>query len=413
MRLDLQQPGEVGSPPEVPQACPPAEVGSPSAVRRPPIADAPATWFEDLWLGGAKTVRRMGQPRPRLQDRFSPLLAAALRAQTSRSGHRSRAGNRLLSHPSNETCSHNREPDPLPAFSFGPGPSHSFAFPRLISLPIRVTVYPVTYAVASEVRIVPFQKLVFCLMLSLPIGSIAKAGGTDDLYTSRTIVTGTRNDTRIPGLRDCLKRVLVRVSGDQRLLERPKMEEVLGRAGELARTVRYQDRLAGVPIHDEQGTYDRPHNLICEYDREAVDRVLDQFGSRPWLGPRPVLAVVLEVQRGADRYRVERDGMRDQAMRDSFALAADRMAIKVVFPSGENLALAGLSFRDLAARAGADIPLSGTLEWSDAALGWIVTWTLRDDLKTHRWEAQGVNFDEAFRVGVRGAAQILSGNGDP
>lgn len=259
----------------------------------------------------------------------------------------------------------------------------------------------------------PFQKLVLCLMLGLPIGSIARAGGTDDLYTSRTIATGTRFHTRIPGLRDCLKRVLVRVSGDQRLLERPKMEEVLGRAGELVRTVRYQDRLAGVPIHDEQGTYDRPHNLIREYDREAVDRVLDHFGSRPWLGPRPVLAVVLEVQRGADRYRVERDGVRDQAMRESFALAADRMAIKVVFPSGENLALAGLSSRDLAARAGADIPLCGTLEWSDVALGWIVTWTLRLDLKTHRWEAQGVNFDEAFRVGVRGAAQILSGNGNP
>ena len=260
---------------------------------------------------------------------------------------------------------------------------------------------------------VPFRKLVLLLLLALPTFSVAEATGADKLYTSQTIVTGTREVTRIPGLRECLKRVLVRVSGDQRLLERPQLEEVLGRAGELVRTVSYQDRLAGVPIHDEQGTYDRPHNLICNYDRAEVDRVLDDLGSRPWLEPRPVLAVLLEVQRGGDRYWVNRDGVRDQAMRESFALAADRMAMEVVFPSGENLELAGLSSRDVATRAGADIPLSGTLIWSDSALGWIVTWTLSDYVKTHRWEAQGVNFDEAFRVGIRGAAQILSGNGDP
>jgi len=250
-------------------------------------------------------------------------------------------------------------------------------------------------------------------MLGLSFGSVARAGGADDLYTSQTIVTGTRDATRIPGFRDCLKRVLVRVSGDQRLLERPQMEEALGRAGKLVRTFSYQDRLAGVPIHDEQGTYDRPHDLICNYDRANVDRVLDDLGSRPWLAPRPVLVVILEVQRGAEKYWVNRDSMRDQAMRESFAMAANRMAMKVVFTSGQDSGLADLSSHDLAARAGADIPLFGSLVWSDTARGWIVAWTLRDDFNTHRWEAQGVNFDEAFRVGVRGAAQILSGNGDP
>lgn len=258
-----------------------------------------------------------------------------------------------------------------------------------------------------------FRKLVLCLVLGLPPGMVAEGAGTDDLYTSRTIVTGTREVTRMPGLRECLKRVLVRVSGDQRLLHRPQLEDVLGRAGNLVRTVSYQDRLAGVPVHDEQGTYDRPHNLICAYDRADVDRVLGDLGSRPWLGPRPVLAVILEVQRGGDRYWVNQDAVRDQAMRESFALAADGMAMESVFPDVGDLDRIGLSSRDVAVRAGADIPLSGTLVWSDAALGWIVTWTLRDDVGTHRWEARGVNFDEAFRVGVRGATQILSGSGDP
>jgi hypothetical protein len=33
--------------------------------------------------------------------------------------------------------------------------------------------------------------------------------------------------------------------------------------------------------------------------------------------------------------------------------------------------------------------------------------------RMHRWQLRGVTFDEAFRRGIGGAAQILSGNGDP
>ncbi|TIT43144.1 MAG: DUF2066 domain-containing protein, partial [Mesorhizobium sp.] len=35
------------------------------------------------------------------------------------------------------------------------------------------------------------------------------------------------------------------------------------------------------------------------------------------------------------------------------------------------------------------------------------------DGKTYSWQVRGVSFDEAFRVAMRGAAQILSGNGQP
>ncbi len=258
-----------------------------------------------------------------------------------------------------------------------------------------------------------FQHALLCLVLGLATGTMAQAAEMDDLYSAQTIVTGASEITRIPGLRECLKSVLVRVSGDQRLLGHPQVEEVLTRAGSLVRTFSYQDRLAGVPIHDEQGTYDRPHNLFCNYDHSVVDRVLNQLASQPWREPRPVVAVLMEVQRGRERFWLDRDDPRDQAMRESFALAASRMAMEVVFPSVEALAPPSPSFDDVATRAGADIPLSGTLIWNDAALGWIATWTLRDRGRTHCWEVQGVSFDEAFRVAMRGAAQILSGNGDP
>jgi hypothetical protein len=57
------------------------------------------------------------------------------------------------------------------------------------------------------------------------------------------------------------------------------------------------------------------------------------------------------------------------------------------------------------------VALAGRLVWSDAALGWIAEWRLATADRMHRWRIRGVSFDDAFRSGLRGAAQVLSGHG--
>jgi hypothetical protein len=79
-------------------------------------------------------------------------------------------------------------------------------------------------------------------------------------------------------------------------------------------------------------------------------------------------------------------------------------------------ALGGKSMAELnalAKTAGGDLALAGSIVWSDEDLGWVVDWRLAPARETHRWQVRGVSFDEAFRVAMRGAAQILSGNGAP
>ena len=121
------------------------------------------------------------------------------------------------------------------------------------------------------------------LLMSL-LASQAAALDLDALYSSKAIVTGKGEKNRQPGLRDCLDRVLVKVSGDQRLPGLPEAEKLRRRAGDFVASFSYRDRLAGKPIHDEQGTYDRPHDLTCRYDRKVIDDLLGKLGSRPWLG---------------------------------------------------------------------------------------------------------------------------------
>lgn len=268
------------------------------------------------------------------------------------------------------------------------------------------------------------RKLSFLLCLISALctwHSAATAGGRDLLYQAVTVVTGQGATNRQTGFKQCLDKVLVRVSGDQRLPRLPQMPELRARAADFVHSYSYRDRLEGIPIHDEQGTYDRPHDLTCRYQPEVIDRLLTQLGSRPWLSVRPKLTIFLNVQRGAQAYDVAAEDDRDKAMREAFDAAATPLALTVDFPTRAQVTqLRAKSKQD---RIGAldvkNIPSSdsvavvGTLIWSDRDLGWVATWQLQSQGRPAEWTIRGVNFDEAFRVAIRGVAQILSGNGNP
>ncbi|MER9337315.1 DUF2066 domain-containing protein [Mesorhizobium sp. M0293] len=253
---------------------------------------------------------------------------------------------------------------------------------------------------------------------------LARAADVDDLYKSQTIVNGKYEKNRQSGFKRCLDAVLVRVSGDQRLPAKPEMAALRDKAGSFVAGFSYRDRMEGIPNHDDQGTYDRPHNLYCQYKPADIDPVLASLGSKPWLTERPRLAVFLATERGTSHFALDADDERDVLMRESFSNAALPLAMQVTFPTAALLSQAGLDHQALrnaevtkldtiAKKAGADQALSGSLVWSDKELGWIADWRLAMAGKTYQWEVRGVGFDEAFRVAIKGAAQILSGNGQP
>jgi len=117
-----------------------------------------------------------------------------------------------------------------------------------------------------------------------------------DLYQARTIVTGRRDETRIPGLVRCLGQVLVRVSGDPRLAQHPALAGLAAKPETGVRNWSYRDLYAFRPIRDEQGTRDRPYEMTVEYDPATIDAMLEDMGSKPWLAERPRLVVFLAVR---------------------------------------------------------------------------------------------------------------------
>ena len=270
------------------------------------------------------------------------------------------------------------------------------------------------------------RRLMFALLMLMGagLGSLALADPRSDLYQAKAIVTGTGETNRELGFRKCLDDVLLRVSGDQRLLSRREMPALRDKAGSFVSEFRYRDRLEGRPVRDEQGTHDRPHDLTCLYKPETVDAVLKSLGSRPWLDKRPKLVVLLGVKNAKGSYVLASDEASGRYMQESLLAAAQLPSLSIAIPPRALLArdkfdfnaLQGAGIKDLdtiAITADGDQALTGSLTWSDKDLGWVAEWRLATKGKVWRWGARGISFDDAFRLAMRGAAQILSGNGQP
>jgi len=245
-----------------------------------------------------------------------------------------------------------------------------------------------------------------------------------DIYVAQAVVTGRDERNRPLGFRLCFEDVLVRASGDVTILDSQRVPALAARAADYIDSFSYFDRLSGRPIHDEQGTYDRPHFLTCHFNPAKIDNVLASLGRKVWKAKRPTLAMIVTV-RGRTRDGVlAKDGEFDPDMRESLGNAVQRYGLNVVLPAAEPLRANGITAtakpklvrekaEALAKVAGADRPLVGDLTWSDKAHGWIATWRISARGRRYVWSASGINYDEAFRVALRGAMRVLSGNGAP
>ena len=130
------------------------------------------------------------------------------------------------------------------------------------------------------------------------------------------------------------------------------------------------------------------------------------------------------MQQGPKQYIVTADQEQSALQRESLLAAAAKRGMTIVLPSAAALAKSNTDGAELgtmtsptlaavAAGQGGEVALVARLVWVDRELGWATRWQMDWQSRTHRWRVRGVTFDEAFRRGIGGAAQILSNNGDP
>jgi hypothetical protein len=239
---------------------------------------------------------------------------------------------------------------------------------------------------------------------------------TSDPYQATDIVYGFDESRRQVGFAHCLREVLVRLSGEPRLEHDQRISELSAHADSLVASFDYSDVLAG-PVQDDQGTLDRPYNLVVRFNHAKVDKALVDLGEPPWRAPRPQVVPVLAVRGFTGTYLLSAEIGPGVDQRASLSAAAMQYGLSLRIPTEAQLAAWGVTLDGFPSPRtgpeGQQVLVTGTLVFDEAKPGWVGSWRIRWRGVNYVWGISGVNFDEAFRALMRGVARVASGHGAP
>jgi uncharacterized protein len=259
----------------------------------------------------------------------------------------------------------------------------------------------------------------FAALMLIGLGLLAVAGPSRmlarfttpaELYQGHAFVTGQRDETRIPGFERALVDVVKKITGDFGISPADVMKSIGGPVQDYVTAYHETDRMPDIPIHDEQGTRDRPFDLIVTFKPKDVHALVKRLGGEPWLGSRPHLLVLLNVTTDAGTYLLTEDADQGSDQREALQAAAWTAGLPIILPTqGQRDARA--SPAQMATDAKPDYILEGVIIWTKGMKGWEARWDLKLLDGPKEWQIKNVNFDEAFRNALQGAASILSGHG--
>jgi hypothetical protein len=239
--------------------------------------------------------------------------------------------------------------------------------------------------------------------------------GGDDLYRAETIVTGTGEAERLRGFRVGAEEAVIKLTGNARLAGRPSIRPILDQAAGMVAEHSYEDRMKGIPIHDEQGTRDRPHYLRIRFDKAKFDAALRKAGLKLWQGERPLLAIWLGVRDARGRYVLASDGPEGYGQREVLKDASKRRGVPILLPAQGQSSVTYDSVQNRrwhlleaeGRKLGAQGILAGLLEF-DGNVAWNTRWVLLAPQAKARWSMKGVSFDTALKGAIERTAATLS-----
>ncbi len=267
-----------------------------------------------------------------------------------------------------------------------------------------------------KVAILPAGKTFLGLgaLAAILLGPALGAAEVGNLYYAQAIVTGTEEPERTRGLRVALIDVIIKLTGDARLEQDGKLEPLLDRPHLLVDRFEYEDRMRDIPVHDEQGTRERPHYLRVHFNPAEVDAALKRLGLEKWSSDRPVVAVWLGIRTARGDQVLTAKGPEAYGQRIVLTETAARRGLPIVLPPVGQTAV---TFTDIASKQVSI--MKAALPHSDAHLigllsitggYWNIDWQLVHGDSSRRWSLRNVSFDTALKNGLETAALVFSGN---
>lgn len=246
------------------------------------------------------------------------------------------------------------------------------------------------------------------LTLGLTEPALAAPDDFTGLNCATTIITGTEDPERARGIVEVFEEVVVKMSGDDAITASRLLGKAADEPSAMIETIELEDRMKGIPVHDEQGTRERPHFLRICFDRAKLTQLLKSSGSDVWPEPRLTVRIVLAVETPGGAYIVRREGAEGYGQRLALIDTAAERGLPIRLPDADSTIGAGeiaaIVDTGEAEANKAQPTLYGTLALNPGGSDWNATWRL-DDSKV--WLAETVSFDDAIREGIGGAIDRL------
>jgi hypothetical protein len=258
----------------------------------------------------------------------------------------------------------------------------------------------------------------WCLCALLLLGFPAQPLGArvvDDLYRAQTIVTGTEEPERTRGFRETFETVVAKLTGDTKLVSDPRIQALAATPHRFVEAFAYEDRMKDIPVHDEQGTRERPHFLRVTFSKPAIDDALQHLGIAKWPADRPVVAVWLGIETAGGRFVLTDSGPEGYGQRAVLTETALRLGLPITLPSASQStvdfeAITGDRISILRAAAPqADVHFVGRLTVRDDGY-WDIAWSFHAWQDVHHWPLSRVTFDRALKQGLADVTGTLSGS---
>lgn len=264
--------------------------------------------------------------------------------------------------------------------------------------------------------------LALCLGL---FGGTVQAANVDGLYQAETPVEGQGTEQRNLAIRDAFAKVLVKVTGSRRALERPDLAAELKAAPRYVQEYRY--RLA--PESPSAATDEPPAGeaeppapaqpqrlLLVHFDHQAVNRLLRAHGLPVWGGNRPAGLIWLGMEQGGVRRLLT--GESDPEPHAALAAAADERGLPILFPLMDledqmRLQVADVwgnfeeNIRRASARYRPDLILTGRIVRLDENL-WRAHWQLYQGDYPLNWSDEGAEAASLAAAGLDHMADLLA-----
>ena len=269
------------------------------------------------------------------------------------------------------------------------------------------------------------KKKIVCLIACL-IALPAYAVDIKGLYEAEIPVYSQKKSERKQATRDGLLEVLIKISGIGEIPFTPGIPEVLNKSSKYVQQWRFRNWPKNRPYPEvEADSGEKTANRIpkkvlwVRYDKQAINRVLQEQGLPIWGRSRPAVLIWLAIDDGneSDQRYILSDNNNDQ-VKKLFSVEAARRGVPVIFPLMDLQDEVNIKVLDVWAdfqeqilnasdRYQTKAVLSGRLS-RDEYDGWQAKWTLYEGSDVLTWDSVGSSQSQVLGDAIDGTASALS-----